>query len=113
MRILLVSQLYPGPDAPDLGTFVRALELALRDRSQERRPPGRRVRAAGRGDADLRRRRAAAAAARRPAQGGARGPRPARRGAGPARGVARPLPTEPDRAARPVAARGDGVRPPR
>src|SRR4051794_16174052 len=35
MRILLVSQLYPGPDAPDLGTFVRALELALRDRGDE------------------------------------------------------------------------------
>src|SRR4051794_40175579 len=35
MRILLVSQLYPGPNAPDLGTFVRALELALRDRGHE------------------------------------------------------------------------------
>ena len=29
MRILLVSQMYPGPAAPDLGTFVRDLELAL------------------------------------------------------------------------------------
>src|SRR5215213_11952681 len=27
--------MYPGPDAPDLGTFVRALELALRDRGHE------------------------------------------------------------------------------
>src|SRR3954453_15981413 len=35
MRILLVSQLYPGPADPDLGTFVRALELALRDRGHE------------------------------------------------------------------------------
>jgi glycosyltransferase involved in cell wall biosynthesis len=35
MRILLVSQLYPGPDAPDLGVFVRQLELALRDRGHE------------------------------------------------------------------------------
>jgi len=29
VRILLVSQLYPGPDDPDLGVFVRDLELAL------------------------------------------------------------------------------------
>ena len=29
MRILLVSQMYPGPDAPDLGTFVRQLADAL------------------------------------------------------------------------------------
>jgi glycosyltransferase involved in cell wall biosynthesis len=35
MRILLVSQLYPGPTAPDLGTFVRALEDALRERGHE------------------------------------------------------------------------------
>src|SRR3954453_2559572 len=35
MRILLVSQLYPGPADPDLGTFVRALEFALRDRGHE------------------------------------------------------------------------------
>src|SRR3954452_1412559 len=27
--------MYPGPDAPDLGTFVRALELALRERGHE------------------------------------------------------------------------------
>src|SRR6185503_14813163 len=29
MRILLVSQMYPGPDDPDLGVFVRGLEEAL------------------------------------------------------------------------------------
>lgn len=32
MRILLVSQMYPGPQAPDLGTFVRALEEQLEAR---------------------------------------------------------------------------------
>ena len=32
MRILLVSQMYPGPDDPDLGTFVADLERALADR---------------------------------------------------------------------------------
>lgn len=35
MRILLVSQLYPGPTAPDLGTFVRAMEQALVERGHE------------------------------------------------------------------------------
>src|SRR5579862_6058562 len=35
MRILLVSQMYPGPDAPDLGVFVAQLEQALRDRGHE------------------------------------------------------------------------------
>ena len=35
MRILLVSQMYPGLDDPDLGVFVRQLELALRDRGHE------------------------------------------------------------------------------
>ncbi|HEX4518036.1 MAG TPA: glycosyltransferase [Gaiellaceae bacterium] len=35
MRILLVSQLYPGPSDPDLGVFVRQLELALRERGHE------------------------------------------------------------------------------
>ncbi len=35
MRILLVSQMYPGPDAADLGTFVRQIELALRARGHE------------------------------------------------------------------------------
>jgi len=29
VRILLVSQMYPGPDDPDLGVFVRDLEAAL------------------------------------------------------------------------------------
>ena len=32
VRILLVSQMYPGPDAPDLGVFVRDLEQALEAR---------------------------------------------------------------------------------
>jgi glycosyltransferase involved in cell wall biosynthesis len=35
VRILLVSQMYPGPDDPDLGVFVRQLEEALRDRGHE------------------------------------------------------------------------------
>jgi glycosyltransferase involved in cell wall biosynthesis len=35
VRILLVSQMYPGPDAPDLGPFVRQVELALRERGHE------------------------------------------------------------------------------
>jgi glycosyltransferase involved in cell wall biosynthesis len=35
VRILLVSQMYPGPDAPDLGPFVRQVELALRARGHE------------------------------------------------------------------------------
>ena len=35
MRILLVSQMYPGPADPDLGTFVREIELALRERGHE------------------------------------------------------------------------------
>ena len=35
MRILLVSQMYPGPDDPDLGTFVAQLERALRERGHE------------------------------------------------------------------------------
>lgn len=32
MRILLVSQMYPGPDDPDLGVFVANLERELADR---------------------------------------------------------------------------------
>ena len=32
MRILLVSQMYPGPDDPDLGAFVQGLERALAER---------------------------------------------------------------------------------
>jgi glycosyltransferase involved in cell wall biosynthesis len=35
LRILVVSQLYPGPADPDLGTFVRQLEVALRERGHE------------------------------------------------------------------------------
>ena len=35
MRILLVSQMYPGPDDPDLGTFVAQLERALAARGHE------------------------------------------------------------------------------
>ncbi len=35
MRILLVSQMYPGTSAPDLGTFVRDLEQALAARGHE------------------------------------------------------------------------------
>ena len=35
MRILLVSQMYPGPRAPELGTFVADLERALAERGHE------------------------------------------------------------------------------
>src|SRR5205823_9226851 len=35
VRILLVSQMYPGPDAPDLGTFVAQLERELVARGHE------------------------------------------------------------------------------
>jgi glycosyltransferase involved in cell wall biosynthesis len=35
VRILLVSQMYPGADDPDLGVFVAQLEAALRDRGHE------------------------------------------------------------------------------
>ena len=35
MRILLVSQMYPGPDDPDLGVFVRDLADALERRGHE------------------------------------------------------------------------------
>ena len=35
MRILLVSQMYPGPDDPDLGTFVAQVEQALVARGHE------------------------------------------------------------------------------
>ncbi len=35
MRILLVSQMYPGPDGPGLGTFVAQLEHALRERGHD------------------------------------------------------------------------------
>ena len=35
MRILIVSQMYPGPDDPDLGTFVAELEAGLAGRGHE------------------------------------------------------------------------------
>ena len=35
MRILLVSQMYPGPADPDLGTFVAQVERALVERGNE------------------------------------------------------------------------------
>jgi glycosyltransferase involved in cell wall biosynthesis len=35
MRILLVSQMYPGPADPDLGVFVAQMERALADRGHE------------------------------------------------------------------------------
>jgi glycosyltransferase involved in cell wall biosynthesis len=35
VRILLVSQMYPGPDDPDLGVFVAQMESALRDRGHD------------------------------------------------------------------------------
>jgi glycosyltransferase involved in cell wall biosynthesis len=35
VRILLVSQMYPGPDDPDLGAFVAQLERALEARGHE------------------------------------------------------------------------------
>jgi len=35
MRILLVSQMYPGPDAPAFGSFVATLERALAERGHE------------------------------------------------------------------------------
>src|SRR5207253_1613566 len=35
VRILLVSQMYPGPDAPDLGTFVAQVERELANRGHD------------------------------------------------------------------------------
>jgi glycosyltransferase involved in cell wall biosynthesis len=35
LNILIVSQMYPGPDDPDLGAFVQGIERALRDRGHE------------------------------------------------------------------------------
>ncbi|MGZ4411844.1 MAG: glycosyltransferase [Gaiellaceae bacterium] len=35
MRILIVSQMYPGPEDPDLGVFVQDLERALAERGHE------------------------------------------------------------------------------
>jgi glycosyltransferase involved in cell wall biosynthesis len=37
VRILLVSQMYPGPDDPDLGPFVAQMERALAERGHELR----------------------------------------------------------------------------
>ena len=35
VRILLVSQMYPGPDDPDLGAFVQGMERALEERGHD------------------------------------------------------------------------------
>src|SRR3954451_22693181 len=35
VKILLVSQMYPGPDDPDLGAFVQGMERALAARGHE------------------------------------------------------------------------------
>src|SRR6266508_3702096 len=35
VRILLVSQMYPGPEDPDLGAFVQGIERALAERGHE------------------------------------------------------------------------------
>src|SRR6059058_2475231 len=35
MKILLVSQMYPGPADPDLGAFVQGIERALAERGHE------------------------------------------------------------------------------
>jgi glycosyltransferase involved in cell wall biosynthesis len=35
LKILLVSQMYPGPSDPDLGVFVAQMEQALRERGHE------------------------------------------------------------------------------
>jgi glycosyltransferase involved in cell wall biosynthesis len=35
VRILLVSQMYPGPEDPDLGAFVQGIELALEERGHD------------------------------------------------------------------------------
>jgi glycosyltransferase involved in cell wall biosynthesis len=35
VKILIVSQMYPGPDDPDLGSFVAQQERALRERGHE------------------------------------------------------------------------------
>ena len=81
----------------------------LAHRAQERAPARARVRAARRGDADVRRRRPAAARARGPRGDPPRRTRPARRGPALDRRRGRRLPAEPRRAVRPRDARGDGV----
>jgi glycosyltransferase involved in cell wall biosynthesis len=49
VRILLVSQMYPGADDPDLGVFVRQLEQALVARGHEVEPAVLDSRAGGKG----------------------------------------------------------------
>jgi glycosyltransferase involved in cell wall biosynthesis len=49
VKILLVSQMYPGPNDPDLGVFVRQLEQALVDRGHEVEPAVLDSRAGGKG----------------------------------------------------------------
>jgi glycosyltransferase involved in cell wall biosynthesis len=49
VRILLVSQMYPGPDDPDLGVFVHQLERALVERGHEVEPAVLDSRAGGKG----------------------------------------------------------------
>jgi len=67
MRILLVSQMYPGPDEPDYGVFVRQLEQALRERGHELELAVLTSRAGGKGKyATLARRTAVAARRFRP-----------------------------------------------
>lgn len=67
MRILLVSQMYPGPADPDLGTFVAQGERALRERGHELELAVLDRRGGGKARfLELRRRVQAAARARRP-----------------------------------------------
>lgn len=67
MRILLVSQMYPGPVDPDHGVFVQQLESALRARGHEIAPAVLRERAGGKTKyVELARRAIAAARAFRP-----------------------------------------------
>ena len=49
MKILLVSQMYPGPDDPDLGVFVRQMEVALVERGHAVEPAVLASRAGGKG----------------------------------------------------------------
>jgi hypothetical protein len=48
VRILLVSQMYPGPDDPDLGVFVAQMAHALERRGHVIEPAVLRTRAGGR-----------------------------------------------------------------
>jgi glycosyltransferase involved in cell wall biosynthesis len=49
VKILLVSQMYPGPDDPDLGVFVRQMEVALVERGHAVEPAVLDSRAGGKG----------------------------------------------------------------